>query len=133
MKRALLATAVVMMCVVLSGCTLYFGGWATAGGHVVERAENGEGYIPVEGATVTLKSVSNPEYGLNCLTSTDGHWATDPAKLKCDMYHVTVSKGGYADTSRDFPLHRRGMYHEMEPIIMEKLNEPAAKAHTGLN
>lgn len=123
MKRALLATALVIMCVVLSGCTLYFGGWATAGGRVVERVDG----VPVPGATVSLKSVSNPDYGLNCLTDEEGCWAT-PVRIKCDMYHVTVSRDGYREVGPfDFPMPERGIYHPMKTIEMDKLQEKPDK------
>ncbi|HAN86041.1 MAG: carboxypeptidase-like regulatory domain-containing protein [Bacillota bacterium] len=123
MKRALLATALVIMCVVLSGCTLYFGGWATAGGRVVERVDG----VPVPGATVSLKSVSNPDYGLNCVTDQKGYWAT-PVKLKCDMYDVTVSKNGYVEVGPfGFPMPKRGAHYTMETIEMEKPQEKPDK------
>lgn len=121
MKRAFVATAVVMMCVVLSGCTLYFGGWATAGGRVVERVDSDEEglYLPVYGATVTFKSVSNPDYGLNCLTDENGNWVT-PARLKCDMYNVTVSKPGYSEVGPfSYPMSDRGFHYTLDTIILE--------------
>lgn len=123
MKRALAATAVVMMCVLLSGCTLYFGGWATAGGRVVERAEDGESVAGIKGAVVTFKSVSNPDYGLNCITDENGDWVT-PARLKCDMYDVTVSKTGYVQVGPfSYPMAERGAHYTMETILMEKQQE----------
>ena len=125
MKRAFVATAVVMMCIVLSGCTLYFGGWATAGGRVVERLDNGDEamYVPVYGATVTFRSVSNPDYGLNCLTDENGDWIT-PVRLKCDMYHVTVSKTGYVEVGPfSYPMAERDAHYTMETIVMDTQQE----------
>jgi hypothetical protein len=129
MKRALLATALVIMCVVLSGCTLYFGGWATAGGRVVERVDVDDEvlYVPVPGATVAFESVSNPDYGLNCLTDEEGCWAT-PVRLKCDMYNVTVSKDGYGEVGPfGFPMPEGGGHYTMETIVMEKPQEKPDK------
>jgi hypothetical protein len=130
MKRALLATAMVIMCVALSGCTLYFGGWATASGRVVELVEADGGQViqaPVVSATVTLRSASDPDYGLNCLTDANGEWVT-PARLKCDMYNVTVSKNGYVEVGPfGFPMPKRGAHYTMETIEMEKPQEKPDK------
>lgn len=124
MKRALLGAAIVLMCTCLTGCTLYFGGWATASGRVVECAEGSEGQviqIPVCGAIVTLTSASNPDYSLNCDTDEKGYWFT-PVKVKCDMYKVTAKMDGYADAGPiDFPIAKRGAHCIMErPIVMQK-------------
>lgn len=100
-----------------------FWGWATASGRVVELVEADGGQViqaPVVSATVTLRSASDPDYGLNCLTDANGEWVT-PARLKCDMYNVTVSKDGYSEVGPfSYPMSERSAHYTMEPIIMEK-------------
>ncbi len=44
-----------------------------------------------------------------------------PARLKCDMYNVTVSKDGYSEVGPfSYPMSERSAHYTMEPIIMEK-------------
>jgi len=85
MKRGVLILFALVMCAVMTGCTLYFGGWATSSGLVKQATDD----VPLPGASVTYTSVSDPEYVVHAVTDSGGRWQTE--WLKLDRYTVEFS------------------------------------------
>lgn len=117
MKRLSVLVIVSAVAMFLSGCMLYFGGYAQVSGtvYVTDGDSPNPSLSPGGGALITF-TPSTTGLPTSATAGLDGSWAMPSVRL--DRYTVRVTKQGYTDFQMTYDVSKRNFAFSLDPVYL---------------